>query len=505
MKSTNLFRATLVVMSGYLVSKLVGIVREPLIARAFGTGESLDAYYAAFNIPDLLFTLIAGGALATAFIPLFTEALSQRGRDEAWRMASAVINLVLLSTVVLALVVALFAPQIVACCLAPGFSAAQQNLTVDLMRLILISTIVFALAGVLMGILNAQQHFASPAFAPALYNLGIIGGTIFLAPRFGVYGLAYGVIIGSLLHLSSHFPPLLRQGIRYQPTLMLRDPLIWQLGQLMGPRILALGVIKINTLVATNLASRLEAGSVSALNFAWLVMQIPETIIATAIATALFPTLSQYAVTGQHDQLRAAMARALRSILLLSVPALLGLLLLGRPVVQLLFQGGRFNVESTNAVVWALNFYALGLLGHSFLEIGSRVFYAQKDTLTPLIAATFAMFINAILAIMLMNVLGHGGIALANSIAVSFEVSLLLWIAQRRLQGIEWQRMFGLTFRAGLAASLMATIILIIEGMDVSPLIALSSGALAAAIYFAAMWLMGVEEVRGLLRRRVPA
>lgn len=498
----SLVRNTIIVMSGYLATKIVALVREPLIARAFGTSEQLDAYYAAFNIPDLLFTLIAGGALASVFIPIFTDALSARGQADAWRVASAVINLVVMTTALLSAIIALFAPQIVACCLAPGFSPSQQALTADLMRLILISTIVFSLAGVLMGILNAQQHFLSPAFAPALYNLGIIGGILFLAPRFGVYGLAYGVVIGSLLHLASHFPPLLRQGVRYQPILRLRDPLIGQMARLMGPRILALGVVKVNTLVGTNLASRLGEGSVSALNFAWVIMQIPETIIATAIATAVFPTLSQYAAEGQLDKLRGAVAAALRSILLLSVPALIGLLLLGRPIVQVLYQGGRFDVEATNAVAWALQFYALGLLGHSFLEIAARLFYARKDTLTPLMVAALAMLLNALLAVMLINVLSHGGIALANALAVSFETSALLWLAQRRWRGIQMQRLTDLGVRALLAGGAMAALIIMSERLGLTtPLLALVRGALAGGVYFLLMGLFGVAEVKEIVQR----
>lgn len=497
----SLARSTLIVMAGYVASKAVGVIREPLIARTFGAGKQLDAYYAAFNVPDLLFTLIAGGALASVFIPVFTDTLARRGQPEAWRVASAIINLVVISTLVLATIVAFFAPQIVACCLAPGFEPTQQALTVDLMRIVLLSTVVFALAGVLMGILNAQQHFLSPAFAPALYNFGIIAGAIFLAPRFGIYGLAYGVVIGSLLHLASHFPALLRKGIRYQPILMLRDPVIGQVARLMGPRVLALGVIKVNTLVGTNLASQLGEGSVSALNLAFNVMQLPETIIATAIATAVFPTLAAQAARGQDEQLRATMSASLRMIFLLSVPALLGLLLLGQPVVQILYQGGRFTPEATNAVVFALQFYALGLFGHSFLEIAARVFYARKDTTTPLLAAAAAMVLNIGLAIILVRILTLGGIALANALAVTFEAGILLWVARRRLTGAGGFSFAPLAVRGLGAGAVMVALMLAIERSGLSsPLYALVGGAVAAGVYFVIMGLLGVEEVRDWLQ-----
>ena len=502
MTAPNLLRPALIVMGGFMLTKLVALVREPLIARAFGTSAQLDAYYAAFNLPDLLFTLIAGGALASVFIPIYASALKQRGHVEAERVASAVINLVVLVTAGLAIIIAWFAPGLVSCCLARGFNPAQQALTADLMRLILISTVVFSLAGVLMGMLNARQHFLAPAFAPALYNLGIIGGAVLLAPRFGVYGLAYGVVIGSLLHLGLHILPLLRFGVRYRPVLLLNDPLIAQLTRLMGPRVLALGVVKINTLVGTNLASGLGEGSVSALNLAWVVMQIPETIIATAIATAVFPTLSQYAAEGDTARLRETITAALRAILLLTAPALVGLLLLGRPIIQLLYQGGRFTEESTNAVVWALNFYALALLGHSVLEVAARAFYARKNTLTPLVVAVLAMALNVAAALVLIQWLAHGGIALANALAVTFESSVLLWIAQRRWQGVAARSLLSLAARAVLAGAVMAAIILLAQSVGLtSPLVALSFGALGSGVYVVLMGLLGTAEVREALQR----
>lgn len=489
-------------MAGYLASKLVGLARDPLIARAFGARPELDAYYAAFNIPDLLFTLIAGGALATAFIPVFTEALSQRGRTDAWRLASAVINWVILLTLVLAVLVALAAPALIGCCLAPGFSPEQQALTAELMRLILVSTVVFALAGVLMGILNAQQHFLSPAFAPALYNLGIIGGALFLAPRYGIHGLVYGVIIGSVLHLASHIPPIIRHGVQYRLLLLPHEPALREIARLMGPRIAALGVIKINALVATNLASRLPDGSVAALNLAWNVMQIPETIIATAIATALFPTLSRFAAEGRTEELKVSVVSAFRAILLLSIPALVGLVLLGRPVAQLLFGGGRCDAGCVDAVVWALQFYALALIGQSLLEVAARMFYAQKDTKTPLVAAAIAMGFNALMAVALVGPLAHGGIALANAVAVSVEVGFLLLVARRRLPGMPLKRLATLAVQGSVAGGSMALAIAAsaLAGIT-SPLPALAIGGAAAAGYFGIMWIAGVEELRALPRR----
>ncbi|MCA1553664.1 MAG: oligosaccharide flippase family protein, partial [Chloroflexi bacterium] len=266
---------------------------------------------------------------------------------------------------------------------------------------------------------------------------------------------------------------------------------------LMGPRVLALGVVKVNTLVGTNLASRLGEGSVSALNLGWIVMQIPETIIATAIATAVFPTLSQYAAQGDRERLRATITSALRSILLLSVPALLGLLLLARPIVQILFQGGRFGADSTNLVVMAVQFYALGLLGHSFLEVAARSFYARKDTVTPFAVALLAMLVNGALAVMLIAPFAHGGIALANAVAVSLEAGLLLWIATRRGQGVQPRVLLALATRVLAAGAAMLGLLFVAERVSASPFVVLGMGALSGLIYFGLLWMLGAEELRG--------
>jgi len=430
-------RATGIVMAGYVGAKAVGLVREVIVARTFGTSAQLDAYYAAFNLPDLLFTLIAGGALATAFIPVFAEFLVRHDQQEAWKLASAITNLVFLVTAVLAGAVALSAPWLVTTLIAPGFTPQQQALTVDLMRLILVSTLIFGLSGIQMGILNAYQHFLLPAIAPIFYNLGIIAGAILLAPSMGIHGLAVGVVFGAGLHLLVKIPGLIHFGMRYFPMLGLDHPGVRQVLKLLGPRVLALFVVKINLLVTTNLASRLDEGSISALNFGWLIMQLPETIFATAVATAVFPTLAELAARDQHDEFRATLSGTLRVILSLTIPVAVGMIVLGRPLIQLVFEGGRFGRASTEAVNLALQYYALGLVGHSTLEVVARTFYAQKDTRTPLSVAAIAMLANMGLSIMLLNPLGHAGLALANSLAVTFEVGLLFWLLRRRLYGIE--------------------------------------------------------------------
>jgi len=490
-------------MAGFVASKVLGLVREMVIARAFGTSGELDAYYAAFNLPDLLFALIPGGALASVFIPVLAGYLTQEDQPGAWRLSSGILNGVFAIVALLGLAVGLAAPILVQRVLAPGFSASQQALTVDLMRLVLLSTLIFALSGVVMGILHAHQHFLLPAVAPLLYNLGIIGGALFLSSSIGVYGLAVGVVVGAAMHLTVQIPALIQHGARWSPTLGLANPGLHRVVWLMGPRVLTLGVVRLNFLVMTNLASRLGEGSVSALNYAWLAMQLPQSILGTAIAIALFPTLSELAAQGERDSLRSTLSAALRAILMLTIPAAVGLILLGRPLIQFLFQRGAFQAASTQAVCWALQFYALGLVGHSALEVVARVFYAQQDTKTPLTIATGAMLSHLVLSLGLMGVLSHGGLALANSVAVTLEVSGLLWIAHKRLAGIEGDRIMASALRFTLAAAAMGGAVIALRGwgQGVNPLaLGLGGSLLGSLVYLGAALALGCEEIKTLVR-----
>jgi putative peptidoglycan lipid II flippase len=435
-KSINrqVFVSALIVGAGFLVSKVTGILDDLILAKIIGPGPELDAYYAAFGLPDLLFTLIAGGALAAAFIPVFSEFLSREDRAGAWRLTSAVINTALLIAGVSAIILAWFAPVVVAGTVGTGFAPEQQLFSANLMRVILISTVLFSASGIVMSALQANQHFLLPALAPIMYNLGILGGVIFLGPSIGVWGPAIGVVVGALLHLLIQVPGLIKYQARWTLRLGWRDPDLRRVVRLLLPRVAGLGVVQLAAIVSTSLASTLAAGSVTALNYGWRVMQLPETLIATAIATAAFPTLSELASKRQFAQLRGTLLSTLGAILALTIPAMIGLLIFGRLVVQLLFERGAFTPESTTLVTWAVHGYALGLIGQSTLEVGARTFYAQQDTLTPLYVAAGAMLVNIVASFVLRDGLGVGGLALANSVGVTVEVSALLIVLRQRLK-----------------------------------------------------------------------
>jgi putative peptidoglycan lipid II flippase len=449
-------------MGGFVLSKASGVVRQSIIARTFGASDQLDAYYAAFKLPDLLLTLVAGGAIATTFIPAFSEHLSREDSGRAWRLASATLNVLLGTMAAIALVAAILAPRLVRVLIAPGFDPRLQALTAELLRLVLFSSLFFVLSSLVMSVLQAHGHFLLPALADFFYDVGIIGGALFLTPRLGIHGLAWGVVIGAGLHLLIQVPGLLYYGARYVPTFRTGDRSLMQLGRLVGPRILILGMFQLVFLFTTNLASGLGEGSITAIHVGWIVMQMPEVIFGMAIATAAFPTLSRLAARDEQGRLRQVVANALQAILWTILPSVVALLLLSRSYISLLFRGGAFNQRSVEMVYGATVAFTAGLLGHSILELAARIFYAHKNTRTPFWVALGATVLNLGLCLALVSPLGYAGLALANSIAVTLQSGLLLWLGQRSLVRFCWRRVWSLTWKATLASAAMAGVILLV-------------------------------------------
>jgi len=498
---TQIARAATVVMAAFVVSRTLGLGREVFIGSQFGTSPELDAYLAAFRIPDLIFQLVAGGALGSAFIPTFTGYLVSGRNREAWRLASSIANLVLVILTACAILAACFAPWLVGHVVAPGFTLEQQILTVRLMRLMLLSPIVFGVSGVAMGILNSYQHFLLPALAPSVYNLCIIAGAALLSPSLGVFGLAWGVVAGSFLHLGIQVPQLLRKGLSYRPVIDVFHPGVQEVGRLMLPRVLGLATVQINFLVNTFLASGLAGGSLAALNYAWMLMLLPQGVFAMGIATAAFPTFSQLAAKGQSRELRQMLSQTLRLILYLAIPSTVGLILLREPLTQLLLQRGRFDVSSTAAVVWALQFYALGLVGHSALEIVTRAFYSLHDTRTPVVIGVAAMAVNIILSLMLIAPLLHGGLALANSLATLGETAVLLIIIRRRLGGVHGGAILVSAAKTVAASAVMAVgLVLFARWTEGSHMVVRAGGSVlvGGALFLVASLALRSDELRVL-------
>jgi putative peptidoglycan lipid II flippase len=497
-------RAAGLVMALFVISRALGLVREMVIGHQFGTSAELDAYLAAFRLPDILFQLVAGGALVSAFLPTFAGFLAHDDRRGAWRLASAIVNLVLLVTTGLALLGIALAQPLVSGIIAPGFDASQQALTVQLMRAMLVTPIIFGASGVIMGVLNAHQHF----------NLGIIGGALLLAPRVGVRGLVTGVVVGAVWHLAVQVPGLWRFRARWRPVLGLQDASVREVGRLMVPRMLGLAAVQLNFLVNTILASGLATGSLAALNYAWLLMLLPQGVFAQAVATAAFPTFSAQAAREQWEAMRDTLSSALRAVLYLAVPAAVGLLVLRKPLVAILFQRGEFTTQSTNMVAWALLFYALGLPGHAGIEIVARAFYALHDTKTPVLVGMGAMLGNVVLSLALMaafraaDLPPHGGLALANSAATLVEVAVLLALIRRRLSGLGGRQLALSFVRTTVSALVMGVVVagLLVALEDRNIWLVAIAGILVGGVdYLATSVALGATEpqaVVGMVLRR---
>jgi putative peptidoglycan lipid II flippase len=504
----QIVRAASVVMLGLAVSSLAGLLTTMLVSRSFGTGPVIDAFYAANRLTEILFNLMAGGALASAFVPTFTGLLTRGDRPGAWRLASSVANLVVLLLFLAALLAWAAGPWIVQNVLAPGFAdPAQIQLTVDLLRILLLSPIVFGASGLLMGILNAHQHFALPALAPACYRLGWIAGLHFLVPIAGIHGLAWGVVLGSVLHLLIQLPGLRGLGSHYTFELGLSLPSVRQVARLMAPRLFGVAVVQLNFLVNTLLASSMAPGSLTALTFSFTLMYMPETVLAQALAIAALPTLSAQVARGDLGGMRHSLVGALRGMLFLSLPASLGLIVLRKPIVAMLLQGGEFGAQSVDLVSWSLLWYAAGLAGHSLLEIVARAFYALEDTRTPVAVGAAAMGLNILLSLTLAAVFGnqgwppHGGLALANSLATGVECCVLIWIMRRRLGGLETARLArGLLVSAVAAAGMVAGLITWLQVTAGQSALLIGAGGVivGGAVYWLIGLVLGAPEARRL-------
>lgn len=445
---SHIARSTLIIAVFFGLEKVLGFARQVLVSRTFGRSAELDAFNAANNIPDMLFALISGGALAMALIPVLSEYLETKGRQQAWDVFSRIANLVFLVTTSLSILAAIFANQLVRwnIGIAPGFGPEQQVLVADLMRFNLVATLLFSMAGLIIAGLQANQHFLLPAIAPSMYDIGTLVGILILVPEkgfqlgpvtlpalgLGIKGLVYGTILGAGLFFAIQIPGLRKFKFKWSPKINLDHPGVRQVLVMLGPRVLTMFFIQAIFIAQDNLASRLIEGSVTALVYGWLFMQVPESLIGTAIGTALLPTISEQVARDEKIVFQASLNKTIQVILAFTIPSA-ALLIAGiRPLVLIL----GFDTIGTDLVVWTARAYTLGLVSYSLIEVTSRAFYAQQNARTPLftIAITAGTFI--VLAIPLASWIGAPGIALANSLAFSLQLILMLWLLSKKFPGI---------------------------------------------------------------------
>jgi len=445
-KLSRLTKVSLLLAAFFGIDKILGVARQMIIARQFGLSAELDVFNAANNLPDMLFMLISGGALAIAFIPILSEVLTQKGREKSWALFSNILNIAFIVTAILAIIVAILARPLITneLGIAPGFTAAQTDATVRLLRLNLISTLIFSLSGLVMAGLQANQHFLLPALAPILYDLGQILGAIFLAPTegyqiggitlpafgLGVDGLVYGVIIGAALHLLIQLPGLIKYNFKWSPKIDIHDPETRKVFRMMAPRLISMFCVQMIFLAQDNFASRLEIGSVTALTYGWWIMQVPQTLLGTSIATAILPTLSELFSSERFDELKEKIERAGQVMLALTIPVAVIAGVVLYPVIQV-FLG--LDAVDTARVVDVSRIFLIGIIGHSVVELFVRSFYALQKPKFPLIGAVATLIVFIVFGLVLSPALQAQGIAAANTLAYSLQAVLLLVVLNPHL------------------------------------------------------------------------
>lgn len=500
-RARHLLRSSVVVIALFALGKLVGLIRAPLVARAFGAGAEYDAFTAANQLPELLFTVIAGGSLAAAFIPVYSQYLNQDGRESAAKLANTILTLVLIILGAVSAVGIFLAPWLTRHVLVPDFSPQQQLLTAQIMRVILVQTTIFGFSGVLSSILNAHQHFALPALAPLALDLGYFIGLFLFVPSMGIVGLAWGTVVGAMLHIAIQTPALVRHQIGYRPALLLKLAGVHEIVRLMGPRIVTLGVIQFADLFIIRLASALPTGTTSSYFYGYQLMQLPQTLFGTAIALVVFPTLAELYNAGEIEGLRQTAARALGIIWTLTIPAAAAVILLGEPIIVLLLQRGAFDSEATALVYAVLVAFSVRIVSESTLEIVARLYYARHNTLTPMVTYLGWLVVTVSGSYLLVGRLGVAGLAWATTVSFTLLAGALFEMNRRRLGGMGGRALQLSFLRALAATAVMALAIWLIGRIVTSPLLYLLAGAIVGGlVYLAVSWLLGGREVRELWR-----
>lgn len=501
--------AAITISTAYVLSRALGVLRQTAINGEFGAGPETDAFWAAFTVPDLFFNLLVGGALTSVFVPVYARLVTEGRNQDAWKLACTVFNVVAILLVVVALLILALAPRL-APLIAAGFPRETQALTAHLTRILAVQPLYLGLGVVAMAVLNSGKHFALPAYAPVVYNLGIIAGALLLAPRVGVEGLAMGVTLGALGYFLLQVPGLRRQGLPYRFTLDLAMPELAQVGRLLVPRTLGLASSQVGGLITmVSLASGLPSGSVTVVRAALQIVLLPVGVFGVAIATAVFPTLADQAAAGDGRQLGDTVAKTLRFMLFLGAPSTVALVLLRQPLAALLLQHGRFSAEDARVTALALGFYGLALFAHLWDELLPRVYYALHDTMTPLLVNLGIVCVNVGASAILRRWLGVGGLGLGLSLAATVEAAVFLWLLSRRvptIAGRDFWRDLGKVAVASLA--MVPPLIWYAQALQsfgpqsrlLPQLLAVAGGILLGGVtYFAAAMLLRCDDAATVL------
>ncbi len=491
-----------------IITRILGFLRDMVIALKFGAGLEADAYFVAFRIPSMLRRLVGEGALTVAFIPVFVEE-HQKSPERAWKLANTVLTLLCIILLALTMLGMAFTPYIVEI-IAPGFDKIPEKfaLTTHLTRITFPYIFFISLAALAMGILNSLQHFLSSALAPMMLNISLIGCAFLVSPHLEtpVVGLAIGVLLGGITQLVFQIPALLKRGFRYRISVDYTNPAVRKIGMLLLPAFFGLAVNQISVFVNTLLASYLSEGSVSYLFFSYRLTEFPLGIFGMAIATAVLPTMSAQSAKGKYEELVSTLSFALRLVLFITIPAMVGLIVLRVPIVTLLFERGRFTPDDTLATAQAVLYYTLGLSAIAGGRIIVPVFYALKDTATPVKCAAASVGLNILFSLLLMGPLQHNGLALATTLSSFFNFFLLLWLLRKRLGQIGWRHIAASAGKVALSAVIMGACCAPLVRMDLPAAVTVMVGVLIGVLVFLiSVWLLKTEELeflRTLLMKR---
>jgi putative peptidoglycan lipid II flippase len=511
LENSKVAKAAGVVGISTMVSRVFGFIRDMVVAAFFGAGLASDAFFVAFRIPNLLRRLIGEGSLTVSFVPVFTEYLQKKSKEEALELANTAFTLLSIILVIVSVLGVLLSPLIVAL-IAPGFvnDPDQFALAVFLNRLMFPYIFFMSLVALSMGILNSFRHFAAPALSPVILNISMIIAALSLRGFFAqpITALAVGVMVGGILQLAMQWPFLVKYGVKFKYKFNLHHPGVKQITLLLGPAILGAAVGTLNVFVGTILASLLPKGSVSYLYYADRIMELPLGVFAIAIGTAALPSLSEHASRGNMDELKSTMSFSLRLMLFVTIPSMVALMALDLPIISVLFQRGAFDVNAARLTAQALFCYALGLWAFSVLRVVTAAFYSLQDAKWPMKAAIITLLVNLAASVALMFPLKHNGLALANSLAAIVNV-IVLGIVLKKKIGVFLDRHFYISTMKIIISSLAmwGAILLVnfvlpwnINGQFKARLMYLIVAVITGAVtYFTCAYLLKSPEIHSIV------
>ncbi len=459
-------KAAGVVGIAVMCSRVLGLIREQVFAGLFGAGRNLDVFLIAFRVPNLLRDLFAEGALSTAFVTTFSKKIATEGDASAWALASKMATLTAIFMSGITLLGIAFADQLIGL-IAPGFAAEDAEMTILLTRIMFPFILMVSLAALVMGMLNAKHVFGMPAMASSFFNIGsIIAGVAFgwwFDPHFGqraLIGLAIGTLVGGFLQLVVQLPSLRHAGYRFVLDFEWRDPGVRTVLTLMAPAVIAASAVQVNVLVNSMFASYLEHGSVAWLSIAFRLMQLPLGIFGVAIGTVTLPLVAKSAALGNTDEFRSILARGMRLALLLTIPSTVGLMMLARPIISVIYEHGRFTATMTEQTALALQYYAIGLAAYSALKVLTPAFYAIDRRKTPMMVSFVSIGMNLLLnwIFTFQLKLAHRGLALSTGLVATINFAILYFLMRRHVRGLETRTMAAALAKLAIASGVLALV-----------------------------------------------